>query len=131
MNIQLCAIRIKKSIMKEKFDSEEAKKHLLAKEKFESQQKEEERKTLLQNVIAILQKEFKGSSVEVYLIGSIIQPCRFYSRSDVDIVLKNYKGNRFELWAQLERKIGRKIEIIPFETSRLQEFVLKEGLKVV
>jgi len=117
--------------MAEEFDSEEAKKFLLAKEEKEKRQREEVRKATLQRVILILKEEFRGSSVEVYLIGSILQPFRFSSRSDVDIVLKNYKGDRFDFWVKLERELGRKVEIIPFETCRFQEFVLKEGFKVL
>lgn len=117
--------------MNKKFDQDEAKKNLLAKEEKVKHQREEERKTLLQKVTSTLEKEFKGSSVEVYLIGSIIQPYRFTSRSDVDIVLKNYKEDRFDLWAKLERMIDRKIEVILFEKCQFQEFVLKEGFKVV
>lgn len=116
--------------MVENFNSEEAKKFLLAKEERERNEKEEERKALLQKVIFILENEFKGSSVEVYLVGSILQPFHFSSRSDVDIVLKNFKEDRFALWTRLEEKIGRKIEIISFETCRFQEFVLKDGFKV-
>lgn len=112
------------------FDDEKAKKFLLAREEKEKSKKEEERKALLKKVILVLKNEFKGSAVEVYLIGSILRPFSFSSRSDVDIVLKNYKGDRFDFWAQLEEKIGRKIEIIPFETCQFQEFVLKEGFKV-
>lgn len=82
-------------------------------------------------MISILEKEFKGSSVEVYLIGSILKPFGFSSRSDIDIVLKNYKEDRFDFWAKLERKLGREVEIILFETSPFQEFVLKEGFKIV
>ncbi|MBI2743575.1 MAG: nucleotidyltransferase domain-containing protein [Chlamydiales bacterium] len=117
--------------MNNKFDSEEAKNFLLAREEREKQQREEERTSVLPKVVAILEKEFKGSSVEVYLIGSILKPFGFSSRSDVDIVLKNYKDDRFDFWAKLERKLGRKVEIILFETCSFQEFVLKGGFKVV
>ena len=117
--------------MEEKFDSEAAKEFLLAREEKEKKQREEDRKAVLQKVTAILKKEFKGSAVEAYLIGSILRPFGFSSHSDIDIVLKNYKGDRFEFWARLEREIGRRIEIIPFETCRFQEFVLKDGLKVI
>lgn len=117
--------------MNNKFDSEEAKNFLLAKEEREKQQREEERNSLLQKVISILEKEFKGSSVEVYLIGSILKPFGFSSRSDVDIVLKNYKEDRFDFWAKLERNLSRKVEIILFETCPFQEFVLKEGFKII
>jgi predicted nucleotidyltransferase len=117
--------------MSKKFDSEEAKKNLLAKEEEEKQLGEEERKSLLRKVISTLEKEFKGSAVEVYLIGSILQPFRFSSRSDIDIVLKNYKEDRFDLWAKLEREIGRKVEIVFFEKAHFQDFVLKEGFRVI
>lgn len=116
--------------MSDTFNADKAKKHLLEKEEKEKTRLEEKRKALLEKVIAILRNEFKGSSVEVYLVGSILQPFRFTARSDVDIVLKNYRQDRFEFWAKIEREIGRKVEIILFETCSFQEFVLKEGLKV-
>jgi predicted nucleotidyltransferase len=112
------------------FDSEEAKKFLFAREQKEREEKEEARKKLLKVVILTLQDAFKESSVEVYVVGSILRPFAFSSSSDVDIVLKNYTGDRFDLWTQLEEKIGRSVEIIPFETCEFQEFVLKDGLKV-
>ena len=117
--------------MADKFDWDEAKKFLQEKEAKDKQQKENERIALLQKVISILKDEFNGTGVEVYLIGSILQPFRFTKRSDVDIVLKNFKGDLFDLWSPLEHKIDWQIEIIIFEKSRLQEFVLKEGLRVI
>ncbi len=117
--------------MNKQFDKDEAKKFLLAKEEQEKLKREEERKVVLQKVTSILQDEFKESSVEVYLIGSITQPFRFSARSDVDIVIKNFHEDRFELWAKLEGSIGRKVEVILFEKCQFQEFVLKEGFKVV
>lgn len=118
-------------MMETDFDPEEAKKFLLAKEKAEKKQKEAQRKMVLQKAISVLKKEFKGSQVEVYLIGSILRPLSFSSHSDIDIVLKNYNQDRFECWAKLEGMIERKVEIILFETCHFQEFVLKEGFKVV
>lgn len=117
--------------MEKRFDREEAKKFLFEQEEKEKKQREETRKYLLQKVIAILKKEFQDSSVEVYLVGSIVRPFAFTTRSDVDIVLKNFIGDRFELWPKLEKEIGRTVEIILFESCHFQEFVLKEGLKVI
>lgn len=117
--------------MAEQFDSEEAKKFLFAKEEKEKGQREEERKALFEKVVEILKKEFKGTSVEAYLVGSILQPFHFFSHSDIDIVLKNYQGDRFDFWVKLEKQIGREVEIIPFETCSFQEFVLKEGFQVI
>jgi predicted nucleotidyltransferase len=113
------------------FDREEAKRFLLKKQEDERQKREEERIHLLDKVVSFLKKEFKDNSVKVYLVGSIIRPFQFEYDSDVDIVLENFSGDRFELWAKIERSIGRNVEIIPFEMCHFQEFVLKEGLRVV
>jgi predicted nucleotidyltransferase len=95
------------------------------------EQQDEERKALLKKAISILEKEFKGTLVEIYLIGSILQPFNFTARSDIDVVLKNYQGDRFELWSRLEREIGRDVEIISFERSPFQEFILRDGFQVM
>lgn len=117
--------------MEKEFNTEEAKKFLLAKEEKEKSQRETERKAVLKKTISILERMFKGSTIEVYLVGSVLQPFCFSPRSDIDIVLKNHHGDRFELWTTLEQEIGRNVEIIPFETCHFQEFVLKDGYKVV
>ncbi len=116
--------------MKE-FDANEAKKYLQERDERVKNQHEKERKEILEKVIAILREELKNSEVEVYLVGSIIRPFAFTPRSDVDIVLKNFAEDRFEIWSKLEKKIGKSVEIIPFETCQFPEFVLKEGLKVL
>jgi hypothetical protein len=117
--------------MENNFDIEAAKKNLLAKEEKERNHREEERKSLLQKTISVLEKEFKRSSVEVYLIGSILQPFQFTARSDIDVVLKNFQGDRFELWPRLEIELDRTVDIISFERSHLQELILQHGFKVM
>lgn len=116
--------------MTKPFDSDEAKRFLLAKEEKAKKQREEVRLVLLEKTIAVLKSEFQNSTVEVYLVGSIVQPNRFSTHSDIDIVVKNYTNDRFELWSKLENLLGRTVEIIPFESCPFQEFVLKEGFKV-
>lgn len=113
------------------FDSNEAKKFLSDKELKEKEEWETERKKMLQKAITILKEEFKNTSTEVYLVGSLLRPHSFSPRSDIDVVLKGYQGDRFDLWARLEKKMARQVEIILFETCLFQEFVIKEGLKVV
>jgi len=112
------------------FDSEEAKKSLIAKEQKEKHENEGQRQATLQAVVASIKEELSGSGTEAYLVGSIIRPFHFSPRSDVDIVLKNYTGDRFDFWTKLEEKIKRPVEIILFETCPFQEFVLRDGLKV-
>lgn len=118
-------------MLPEGFSEEDAKKFLASREEKWKTEREIERKLILEKTLAILKKEFAGSAVEVYLVGSVLRPYEFSSRSDVDIVLKNYHGDRFDLWTKLETEIGRKVEIIPFETCNFKEFVSKEGLRVI
>lgn len=116
--------------MEPAFNSDEAKKFLSAREERERETQEQERTLLFQKVISILKKEFQETNVEVFLVGSIIRPYKFTSRSDVDIVLKNFEGERFDVWTKLEELIGRNVEIILFEKCSFQEFVNSEGFKV-
>ena len=118
-------------LMGEAFDPNEAKQFLRAREARERNQREEVRKTVLTRVVACLQKRFQNTTVEVYLVGSVIRPFAFTAHSDIDIVLKNYQGDRFALWAELEKEIEQVVEVILFEGCHFQEFVVKEGLKVV
>ncbi len=113
------------------FDEDEAKKFLANYENQEKNARELERQRLLDLTVEVLKKELTESGVEVYLVGSLLRPFAFSPLSDVDIVLKNYVGDRFSLWATLEKKLGRKVEIIPFETCSFQEFVITQGLKIL
>lgn len=117
--------------MAKKFDSHQAKKFLEKREGQKKEKNEEERKEILQKIIQILKEELQGSPVEVFLVGSIVRPFSFSEHSDVDIVLKNFKGDRFDFWTKIEGKISRSIEIILFEKCHFQEFVIKEGIRVL
>lgn len=117
--------------MQPEFDRDEAKKYLAEQDRQQREQQEKERSLLFQKAVAILKKKFEGTAVEVYLVGSITQPYQFRTTSDVDIVLKNFTGDRFDVWTQMEKEIGRPVEIILFEICSFQEFVLSDGYKVI
>ncbi len=117
--------------MNDNFDADKAKKFLEIREGEEKENKEIERKSILMLAIDSLKRLFSHTSVEVYLIGSVTQPYKFHSRSDVDIVLKNFHGDRFEVWTQLELLIKKNVEVIIFENCQFQEHVLKNGYKVL
>lgn len=113
------------------FNSEEAKNFLQERDRKEKQDQEETRRSLLEKTIAILKEELKDISIEVYLVGSILQPFAFTPHSDIDIVIKNYQGDRFDLWTTLEKRIGRKVEVILFESCSFKEFMHSKGLRVI
>lgn len=117
--------------MNQEFDKQNAKEFLIQKERKEKEKNEKERKILLKKITEILKKEFANQNVEVFLVGSITQPNKFNRKSDIDIVLKNFKGDRFDVWPRIEREIERNIEMILYEKCHFKEFIDQEGLKVV
>ena len=115
---------------KSTFDLEKARRFLLLREQNRKNFLEAKRQEVLQKTILALKEFFKDSRVEVYLVGSILKPYHFTQRSDIDIVTKNFRGDRFELWSQLEDICGREIDLIIFEKCNFQEYVLQYAYKV-
>lgn len=113
------------------FNIEEARKFLYERDLKKKEKLENERKFLLETVKSILIEEFQNSKVSVFLVGSIIRPYSFSSSSDIDIVLKNFDGNYFALFAKLEEKIKKNIDLIIFEECHFQDFIIKFGLKII
>ena len=118
-------------MQKPDFDAEAARQNLQRKELAKSIKQEEFRIKLLQKAIEVLLEYFRDQKVEVWLIGSIIQPNHFSERSDIDIVVKNFHGDRFALWSILEKKIGHEAEIVRFEECSFQDDILTFGKKVL
>lgn len=86
---------------------------------------------LLEATKSILVETLKDKGLEVWLIGSIIQQNSFRPSSDIDIVVKNLVGDRFDLWILLESKLKREVEVIKFEECDFQEEILNTGLRVI
>jgi predicted nucleotidyltransferase len=117
--------------MNENFDINEAKKNLERREQDEKEKREQERLAMFSRATEALKSIPFDPQVEVYLVGSITRPYQFHPHSDVDVVVRNFQGDRFDLWTQLEELIKRNVEIIIFENCHFQDFVLKMGYKVL
>ena len=113
------------------FDPEKARHTLEQKEKARKEAGEALRLSTLQKAKTAVTTLFRASGVEIYFVGSVIQPYQFRADSDIDVVLRGFKGDRFEVWTQLEEAIGRPVEVMLFEKIEFQEHVLQHGLKVV
>ncbi len=113
------------------FDEQAAKKNLAAQEEALRQASEQERLDILEHCSFFLKKRFSGKNIEVYLVGSITRPYQFRKDSDIDIVLKGYTGDRFEIWTELEAALHRSVEIILFESCHFQDHVIRQGIKVI
>jgi len=113
------------------FDENASLENLKRKELKNSAEWEDFRVKLLNKTKKILLREFNRKGIEIWLIGSIIQPNQFTKRSDIDIVVKNYDGDRFDLWTLLEAEIGHELEIIRYEECDFQNDILQYGIKVL
>lgn len=117
--------------MEQEFDTHEARENLAKLEKAKKDLSEKERLEVLSKTTEVLKSYFADKGIQVYLIGSLIQEGKFTRRSDVDIVLKGFHGDRFELWPDLEQKIDRKVEVILYEKCGFQDHVDRYGLRIV
>lgn len=112
------------------FDADSAKKYLKEREEKARQENERLRLAVLAEVMSALKEELFENNVEVFLVGSITRPFTFTKRSDVDIVVKNFTQDRFDLWTKLESRLGRNVEVILFENCSFKNHIEKEGLRV-
>lgn len=117
--------------MDKNFDIKKIKINLEKKELVQREANEQSRQILLKKAIDSIKELFEGTAIEVFLVGSIVQPNKFTSTSDVDIVLKNFKGDRLDIWTKLEGMIERDVEIILFETCHFQDHILKDGKRII
>jgi hypothetical protein len=118
--------------MNETFDIEAAKKFLQAREDKEHQENESLRQAMFQKVLTVLKKEFAGTATEVYLMGSIVQPFVSFSPDDeIEVMLKNYQGDRFDIWAKLESELGDTVRVFIYGKFHLQDIFLQYGRKVI
>jgi predicted nucleotidyltransferase len=117
--------------MDEIFNIDKAKRFLESRELEEKEKRETDRNSTLVLATNALKDLFSHTDVEVYLIGSITKPHMFSPYSDVDVVLRNFKGDRFDVWTGLETIIKKKVEVIIFENCLFQEYILKNGYKVI
>ena len=117
--------------MNKAFDVNQAKRFLENRESLDKDKRERERKAVMAVALESIKGLFTNTAVEVFLIGSITQPYMFYPHSDIDIVVKNFKGDRFDLWTRLEMLIKRNVEVVVFENCHFQEHIIKSGYKVL
>ena len=93
--------------------------------------REELRLEVLDRVKGKIRDTFFDPDVEVYLIGSLIRPFHFSEYSDIDIVVKNFKGEIDEIQKEIEYALDKDVDIIVYEKSPFKELIDKFGEKVL
>lgn len=87
------------------FDIQKAKRFLENREKKKGEQREKERKEIFAKVIDSLKALFSNNLVEVYLVGSILQPYMFYTHSDV--IAKGFENHIEDFSASHKELLNR------------------------
>ena len=97
----------------------------------ERERRERRRKELLELAFRALEElSQKVPFEEAYIFGSLAKPYRYLEGSDVDIAFVGLKDEDFfRAMAFLSRKLGTDVDVLQLEGHRLQEKVLKEGIR--
>lgn len=102
--------------------------NLLQRREAERLQKRERLRTeTLEMLRAVLREVLPGQAVYVY--GSILQPGRFRTRSDIDLALVEEPTDRsiYRVQAQLETALRRPVDLCVLGETRLRRKIETEG----
>lgn len=100
--------------------------------KGEASLREKERKKTLAETKGLLKKYFGDKRVNrVFLFGSILKKGDFYPFSDIDVVVDGLSERYFKTLCDLEEILGREVDLVEFESSRLKEAISKRGMKII
>lgn len=78
-----------------------------------------------------LQRYFARKRVrEVYLVGSVLGPGRFFPFSDIDVAVEGLEEPYFQVLADLESLLARDVDLIELERCRFRESLQAQGLRL-
>lgn len=65
----------------------------------------------------------------VVVFGSLAKPGRFSEESDIDLALESEPAfmSLYQLASQLAERMGRRVDVVLLEESRLRDKILREG----
>ena len=105
-------------------------------EKILAQKREEGEKERLR-ILALTIDALKSvaprfSLSEAYITGSLCQPERFHSRSDIDIAVAGLTNqNFFSFMAAMQDMLPIQVEVIELENCRFADKIIRNGMKVI
>lgn len=91
---------------------------------------EERRRAMLARVTAALEEVAPAFGVRrAYIFGSLAKPGRYHERSDVDVAVEwPGEGDFFDLAAEVSRRIGQDIDILPLDRIPFADKIKREGI---
>lgn len=92
---------------------------------------EQERLRLLDVVEKVLNSiREKYGIQEAYIIGSLLQPHRWYHSSDVDVAVSGCSQHFFSIMAELEEATDKDVDVIELGRHPMANWLRKRGMKV-
>lgn len=91
---------------------------------------ERRRLAMLARVIAALEEVVPAFGVRrAYIFGSLAKPGRYHERSDVDVAVEwPGAGDFFDPAAEVSRRVGQDIDILPLERIPFADKIRREGI---
>lgn len=92
---------------------------------------EEERKHLFDKVIRAIHSLRERYGIKgAYILGSLLNPKRWYPFSDVDVALSGCSPHILDIMAELEEATKKEVDIIDLDRHLYPEMVKRRGQKV-
>lgn len=92
---------------------------------------EQERRNLIDVVCETLRKNQKKYNIQTaYIVGSLLQPHRWYPFSDVDVALIGCSQHTLSLMKELEDATGKDVNVIELDRHPFPELCKKKGMKI-
>jgi uncharacterized protein len=97
------------------------------------EEREQERLRILTITIDALKTVAPRFSIsEAYITGSLCQPERFHSHSDIDIAVAGLTTqNYFTFMAAMQDLLPIQVEVIELEKCRFADKIIEHGIKVL
>ncbi|WP_374689119.1 nucleotidyltransferase family protein [Promineifilum sp.] len=92
---------------------------------------ERRRVDTLATVLTVLQEVLPQFGVdEAYVFGSLAQRGRYHAGSDIDVAVQ-WKGRSdfFDMAAEVSRRLGQDIDILPLEQIHFADKIRREGIR--
>ena len=92
---------------------------------------EQERRRLLDAVEKTLRESREKYHIrEAYITGSLLQPHRWYTFSDVDVAVSGCSQHIFSIMGELEETTEKEVDVIDLDNHPSPDWVRKRSAKV-
>jgi len=66
-----------------------------------------------------------------YIVGSLLQPHRWYPFSDIDVAVSGCSRHTFSVMKELEEATGKDVDVIDLDEHFSADLLRKKGMKIL